>query len=60
MNNAQIITRTDKRLTNAKGELIGWIADDGKFHPCGASLTMEQLRAILDFLCDQIAGNPKD
>jgi hypothetical protein len=43
----QIITRTDKRLTDANGELIGWISDNNKFHPCGAALTEGQLRAIL-------------
>lgn len=46
----EIINRSDERLTDADGELIGWIADDGKFHPCGAALTVDQLRAILAML----------
>ena len=41
------ITLTDKQLTDATGRLVGWIADDGRFHPCGAVLTAAQLREIL-------------
>ena len=46
----EIIRREDERLTDDKNRLIGWIASDGKFHPCGASLTADQLRAILAML----------
>lgn len=45
-----IIRREDERLTDDKDRLIGWIASDGKFHPCGASITADQLRAILAML----------
>lgn len=45
-----IITRTDETLTDADGELIGWIAGDGKFHPCGSPLTAQQIGAILAML----------
>lgn len=41
------VSLNDETLRDDKGNLIGWIADDGKFHPCGASLSAEQLRAIL-------------
>lgn len=47
MDSAKIITRNDETLTDDNGRLVGWIADDGKFHPSGASLSAEQLRAIL-------------
>lgn len=46
-----VINRDDERLTDDQGRLVGWISDIGpKFHPCGASLTAEQLRAILAML----------
>lgn len=45
-----IINREDERLTDSNDRLIGWISGEGKFHPCGASLTAEQLRAILAML----------
>ena len=41
------IYRDGERLTDSRGNLVGWIApDEGKFHPCGATLTADQLRAI--------------
>ena len=43
----EILSLYGETLRDEKGNLVGWIADDGKFHPCGASLTAEQLRAIL-------------
>lgn len=42
-----VIIRSGERLTDVNGELVGWIADDGKFHPCGKSLTVGQLLAII-------------
>ena len=45
------IYRDGERLTDSRGNLVGWIApDEGKFHPCGATLTAEQLREILAML----------
>lgn len=45
------INREGERLIDSQGNLVGWIADDTlKFHPCGASLTAEQLRAILGLI----------
>lgn len=50
MKEAQILTRNDETLKDDKGRLVGYIAEDGRFHPCGAPLTAEQLRAILAML----------
>ena len=50
MEQAEAITRTEETLKNEDGRLVGWIADDGKFHPNGAPLSVEQLRAILAML----------
>ena len=47
MAKTEVITLTDETLTSADGRLVGWIADDGKFHPSGAPLDADQLRAIL-------------
>jgi hypothetical protein len=46
------ISRNDETLTDNNGKLVGWIADDGTFHPCGAPLSAEQLRAILAMLVE--------
>jgi len=48
--NTTELTRADETLTDNTGKLVGWIADDGKFYPCGASLSADQLRAILAML----------
>ena len=50
MDNAKIIFRNDETLTDDKGRLVGWIADDGKFHPSSAPRSAEQLREILAML----------
>lgn len=50
MSATETITRTDETLEDAKGRLIGWISDDGRFHPCGAPLTEAQLREIVSML----------
>ena len=50
MEKNSIVIRVGERLSDNKGDLIGWIADDGKFHPCGAALTKDQLQAILSML----------
>ncbi len=44
------ITRDDETLCDAEGRLVGYIADDGRFHPCGAPLTADQMREILAML----------
>ena len=49
-NAANTIHRDGKTLTDDTGHLVGWIADDGKFHPCGAPLSADQIRAILAML----------
>jgi hypothetical protein len=47
---ANTITRYGETLKDDAGRLVGWIADDGSFHPCGASLSADQMRAILAML----------
>ena len=49
-NAANTINRDGKTLMDDTGHLVGWIADDGKFHPCGAPLSADQIRAILAML----------
>ena len=46
----EIITLDDERLTDISGRLVGWVGDDNKFYPCGASLTPEQVQAILNLM----------
>ena len=50
MNAANTINRDGETLKDDTGRLVGWIADDGKFHPCGAPLSADQIRAILAML----------
>lgn len=49
MNENEII-REDGRLSTKDGQLIGWVATDGRFHPCGTALTAGQLLEILKIL----------
>lgn len=44
------IVLTDETLTDKNHEIVGWVADDSKFHPCGTALTIEQMKEIISII----------
>lgn len=45
-----MITLNEETLTDENDRLLGWIADDGRFYPCGAALTLEQMKVITNMM----------
>ena len=44
---AQTVIRTDQTFKNQSGDVLGWMARDGKFYPSGVAMTADQMREIL-------------